>query len=60
MADKTYRIYYQVTSDFFEDVSARNAEEAIRVGTAYVSENSGRVRFGAAQSIDVVKIESLD
>lgn len=57
---KEYRIYFQVTSDFFEVVQADRAEDAIKKAREYVDENVRNSRFGAAQCVDVVKVEEIE
>ena len=54
---REFRVYFQVTQDFFETVQAERIGEAIRIAQAYVEENIGRGRFGASQSVDIVKVE---
>jgi hypothetical protein len=58
---KSYRVYFQVTEDFFEVVTADSAEKAVQEAQAYVDENLSRSpRFGSSRAVDVVKVEETE
>lgn len=55
---KIYRVHFQVTQDFYEEVYCEDGETAIKQATTLLEDNLHN-RYAASQSIDVVKVEEV-
>lgn len=55
---KNYRVDFLVSQDFYEEVQARSAEEAIHKATVLAEDWLHRCRTEGT-SLDVVKVEEL-
>ena len=53
-----YRVYFCVTQDFYEDVSAEDGNDAVREARIRLVDTLHN-RYAASQDIAVVKIEQL-
>lgn len=57
---KPYRVDFLVCEDFYEVVTARNAEDAIREATILAEDLMSRRPAVGSRSIDVVKVEEQE
>lgn len=56
----TYRVYFQVTSDFFEVVNADDAEKAVDLANVLADDTIQSLHRYASIDKQIVKIEPLE